>query len=114
MMKDTLTFSEEKLQALLTRLFMDGHKGQINFYQKVMDCSNDALQGFLQPEKSDKKRIAVKNSVLRTILTKAFQEGKAGYPETLESVVQAIIESIPKQLSNMSAAQQWLFDKCLI
>lgn len=121
-MDDTFTFTREKFQALLVRIFTDGCKGRHDFYQKVIsdpDSMLKILQTFLKLPKGSNSQIVIKSNDLLAILKDAFQEGKASYPETRESVVQRLMESVPKPLSSSSISmeryekefQRMLFDK---
>jgi hypothetical protein len=121
-MDDTFTFTREKFQALLVRIFTDGCKGQHDFYQRVIDYPDSMLkilQTFLKLPKGSNSQIVIKSCDLLAILKDAFQEGKTSYPETRESVVQRLMASLPKPLTSGSISmeryekefQRMLFDK---
>jgi hypothetical protein len=108
-MNDTLIFTKEKFKALLIRFFMDGCKGRHDLYKRIVACPDAlacTLQTFLKLPKSVKSQITIKSCDLLAILKDAFQEGEASYPETRESVVQRLMESVPKPLNGSSISME--------
>jgi len=112
--EDQYSFTEEKFKALLIRLFTDGCKGWPDFYRKIVDnpaTLAKTLRCFLCPS----MQIVVKSCDLLAILKDAFQEGEASYPETRESVIQRLIEVVPKSKTvwfrNKNSIEMTMFDK---